>query len=345
MFFVATGILGDHHDAEDVVQESVLAMFLNIKNLRIPEAFDSWMTRIVRTKCAKRLQERSGASGMLDIDDEDVDIEDSDEEFLPESYVENAERRNLLYDVIRGLPSKRREVVLMYYYEHLSYKEIADITDTSIGTVSSNISKARKMIRERLQQHEKKAQIKDAGSSLVISRALEAQALCMIPDSMVNTLHTQWAATMASLKYPVAASVIAKNIAVVAVCSTMAVGGVTVAHQNNSGASADPASGAQSEVAPKGEIRFTGGDSQGDHLNPSSSLLTIRGIDAVGSVPDWRIEDKTTGKTVATGSGYKVTDAFDELKRKGRTGKYTLVYRLTDENGETTAHREFEITD
>ncbi|MDR1496439.1 MAG: hypothetical protein LBS67_05945, partial [Clostridiales Family XIII bacterium] len=44
MLFIAYNILGDYHEAEDVVQEAILAMFMNIKKLRSAEAFDGWMS-------------------------------------------------------------------------------------------------------------------------------------------------------------------------------------------------------------------------------------------------------------------------------------------------------------
>jgi RNA polymerase sigma-70 factor (ECF subfamily) len=147
MVFIAHSILGDYHEAEDAAQETILAMFKNIRSLRDPEAFEAWMIRILRNNCAKCLKNRSRFREAADIDDERTDIEDNDGEFSPEKYAEDKELGRSLYDAIQTLPQKRRNAIIMYYYDHLSYKEIASITGTSAKTVSTNILRARNTIR------------------------------------------------------------------------------------------------------------------------------------------------------------------------------------------------------
>jgi RNA polymerase sigma-70 factor (ECF subfamily) len=346
MLFIAYNILGDYHEAEDAVQEAIIAMFMNIKTLRSDEAFDAWMSRIVRTKCSRQLKIRTNLRETVDIDDHDLIIEDNDKEFLPEAYAENAELRKKLYDIILTLSPKRREVIIMYYYENLSYKEIAKITDTSIKTVASNITRAREMIKDALSRREQGAKrLTASGSALVISRALENQATQMIPDSMVSAFRAKWTSALKPIKYPIAqTSVIFKNIAIAAVCSAIAITGAVTLPSYIGGVRSDLSAGVSAEVYPTGDISFAGGDCECGHINPSSSTLKVGGLGVISSEPQWRVIDEATNTKIASGSGYEVSGIFENLETAGRTGKYTLTYEAKDEEGVAiTARRVFEI--
>jgi RNA polymerase sigma-70 factor (ECF subfamily) len=344
MFFVAYNILGDYHEAEDAVQEAIIAMLKNIKNLRSPEAFDAWMSRIVRTQCYKYVNKRSRARDEVDIDDENIDIEDNDTEFLPEVYAEDAELRDRLYAIIMALPRKRREAIIMYYYEALSYKEIAEILGSSVNAVASNITRARHMIKNALErqpeyQTKLSGRLKGSASALVISKALHAQASQLTPEPALAALRAKWIKTSRSIEYPVSASfVVARQIAIVAVCATV-VGGSSIALRAHFTEDAAPSA----PVEPKGEIGFVGGEEGADHVNPASSALTVRGVKDSAYAPAWRVvrvADSVTDETVAEGVGYEASEVFDSLE----PGEYYMRYDLTDEGGVTvTVRRGFNI--
>jgi RNA polymerase sigma-70 factor (ECF subfamily) len=368
MLFIAYNILGDYHSAEDVVQEAIIAMFINIKKLRNPEAFDAWMSRIVRTKCSKQLRARSALRDSVDIDECEIPTDDNDREFLPDIYAEDAELRGRLYTAILGLPEKRREAIIMYYYEGLSYKEIAAITTTSVTTVASNITRARGMIKDALgirgaadasvggrggalggalgMPAAAQRGLASSGSALVISRALEGQASHMIPDSAISAFQAKWVGALQPMKFPAAQSVVmAKNIAVAAVCSAVAVTGAVAipAYINNPPPVASVV--ASENVKPAGHINFVGGDCDCGHINPSSATFAINGIGRTELDPQWEIRDSGTGNAVAVGVGYNAADAFKRLRDQGQSGKFTILFRAEDEDGvAVTARRVFELS-
>ena len=55
-----------------------------------------------------------------------------------------------IYECIQKLPSRDREIILLFYYEELSYEEISDVLGIPLGTVRSRLSRARLKLKERL---------------------------------------------------------------------------------------------------------------------------------------------------------------------------------------------------
>ncbi|MDR1496630.1 MAG: sigma-70 family RNA polymerase sigma factor, partial [Clostridiales Family XIII bacterium] len=295
-----------------------------------------------------RLKKRSISGDFVDIDEYESNLEDNDREFLPEAYLENEEFKNRLYEVITKLPTKKRDAIIMYYYENLSYKEIAGIMDSSIKTVASNITRARAIIKDRLGQRDYvPGRLTASGSALVISRVLEDQAIHVIPDQLIAAFQMKWASALSPIKFPAAqVAVTAKNVAVVATCSTLAVGGAVAIPAYVDNTSHVREAPAVVDVRPDGEIRFAGSDASSEHVNPTSAVVTIEGIGSIEIGPTWKVTDKATGTVIATGDGYEVSGVFDKLQKKNKTGKYVLTFTAEDENGvSVTARRDFMISE
>lgn len=125
-------------DALDAVQEGVLKAYTNIRSLREPQAFRSWLTRIVintaTTICRKRKLW------------EDLDtVRDLPGGSSPEEYAE-------LHAAIACLPEKYREVVRLKYFEDLTTRQIAERLGIAEGTVSSSLNRAMAKLRKELKE-------------------------------------------------------------------------------------------------------------------------------------------------------------------------------------------------
>lgn len=132
MYRLAYGILRNQMDAEDAVSEAVVKAFERLSSLREPEKFKPWMMQIVANE-AKKLY---GKKKRVDL------VEDASEMKL---YHEDA--KNELWDIVVRLDEKSRAVVILFYYEQLSLKEIGGVLDISEGTVKSRLFRAKEKLR------------------------------------------------------------------------------------------------------------------------------------------------------------------------------------------------------
>ena len=155
LYFYCLSMLGNHHDAEDAVQSAVLSMWLNIRRLDRPEGFRAWMLRIAHNKCLDLLRARSRKAGHeTDMEIEEIEIAERNADAIPEKHAENAELSEALYEMVLKLPEKRRETILLYYYEGLSTVEIAKVSGLTPGSVQGALSKARAQLMEMMEEKE-----------------------------------------------------------------------------------------------------------------------------------------------------------------------------------------------
>ena len=162
-FSVAFQMMKNEQDALDVMQESYISAFRNLKNLEQPEKIKSWFNRIVANKCKDLLvKKKRNPQFFSDMQGEDDDREfeesimDEDLTFSPEESVDYSETKRLMKQILENLPDEQRLCVLMYYYDELSVGEIAEALECSTNTVKSRLNYARKKIKTDVEELEKK---------------------------------------------------------------------------------------------------------------------------------------------------------------------------------------------
>ncbi len=154
---LARWLTRNDQDARDVVQEAYLRAFKFFDGFHGDNA-RSWLLAIVRNTCYTWLQQNRGLHVNTSLDDlhdsETADIALVSGELYedgPEKFMLREDDRALVNRALEQLPEEFREVLVLKELEDLSYREIATITGTPLGTVMSRLSRARKLLQRHLQ--------------------------------------------------------------------------------------------------------------------------------------------------------------------------------------------------
>lgn len=149
------GILGDAADAADVTQEVFLRVFRGIRGFRRSSSLKTWLYRVsVRQALNHRRwcwrHHRQQFSIESEIEDGHVGIELEGAEATPFDQCAAHEVQATVRRALAAVPALFRSAVILRDLEGLSYEEIAEILEVSVGTVKSRILRGRRMLKEIL---------------------------------------------------------------------------------------------------------------------------------------------------------------------------------------------------
>ena len=137
-------------DIEDAIQEIFIKAYQNIQSFDATRKFSSWIYRIAHNEFVNHI--RRHARDPLPFLDFEVDtlIPHLFSNETPESNLERKETKELMDRALKKLSSKYREILLLFYYEELSYEEIADILRIPKTTVGVRLNRAKKELKKQL---------------------------------------------------------------------------------------------------------------------------------------------------------------------------------------------------
>jgi RNA polymerase sigma-70 factor (ECF subfamily) len=144
--------LGNHEEAEDVVQETFLRVYRNRHAYQRVAKFSTWIYTIAgnlaRTELRRRNRRRIFSLSSMGVEDKDYEI--SDEFASPEKHTNTVLSEAIIQKEINKLSPKFREVIILRDIQELSYEEISKIIRVPIGTVKSRVNRARLRLQNRL---------------------------------------------------------------------------------------------------------------------------------------------------------------------------------------------------
>lgn len=142
-------MIGQSTDIDDILQEVFIKCFTHIQSFDTTKKFSPWIYRIAHNEAINKVKKRktvpfseldtpeyefgSNISGELDTDREVIRHQD----------------RLQLREVLAELPDAHREILVLYFYEELSYAEISDILRIPVSSVGVKISRAKDLLRKK----------------------------------------------------------------------------------------------------------------------------------------------------------------------------------------------------
>lgn len=140
-------LTGSVADAEDLTQQVFLIAQQKLSQLRDLERAQSWLLAIGRNSFLKACQRRRP----IPAADLDLDVDTVPAETPHEGEID----REQLQEALSQLPAPFRVVLVMFYFEECSYRQIAEDLDLPIGTVMSRLARAKRHLRSRLFEPER----------------------------------------------------------------------------------------------------------------------------------------------------------------------------------------------
>lgn len=135
-------------DVSDIIQIVFIKAYTNLQSFDTDRSFNSWVYRIAHNESITYLKKKSN---------EKVSFIDFDT-FLPHPFTKEGadnrtlkrEMKELLENSLSNISPKYREVLVLYYYEELSYQEIADVLQIPIATVGVRIKRGKESLEKTL---------------------------------------------------------------------------------------------------------------------------------------------------------------------------------------------------
>ena len=141
LYRFAYRLSGQASDADDLTQQAFLDAQRKLDTLRDPDKARAWLFMIVRNLYRRRLRDQGShpevtLEGVGEPASEEISLQPLDSETLQ--------------GVLNELPDEFRTVLVLFYFQELSYREISDELEVPIGTVMSRLSRGKKHLRQRL---------------------------------------------------------------------------------------------------------------------------------------------------------------------------------------------------
>ena len=162
IYYFALKTVKDDNLAADITQEAFVEIINSISGLKEPAAFVTWSKQITYHQCTRYFKKKKDV--LVDEDEDGASIFDTvkeeSAEFIPDEALDQTDFKATILAILNELSEEQRSATVMYYFDELSVREIAEVQGVSEGTVKSRLNYARKAIKLSVEEYEKKNNIK-----------------------------------------------------------------------------------------------------------------------------------------------------------------------------------------
>ena len=156
------GMLQNREDAEDVAQEVFVKVYESIGSFRSESRLSTWIYRIAVNQSLNMIRKNRFKNLWINLEEAFCDHsatglqKENGHSFMPHRKLESKEGITIIRQAIKNLPKNQHIALTLHKYEEKSYKEIAEIMDSSINAVESLIFRAKKNLKKKLIQYYEK---------------------------------------------------------------------------------------------------------------------------------------------------------------------------------------------
>ena len=141
MYTFAISILKNESDADDALQNTLLTAYQHIDQLKFTEKFKPWIYKILSNECFHIINKREFNENIDEINF----AADTKGDF---------ETKETLWNVVNSMEINYRTVIILFYYENMSIKDIAKSLDISTDNVKQRLTRARTRLKSLLNQED-----------------------------------------------------------------------------------------------------------------------------------------------------------------------------------------------
>lgn len=159
VFNIVYRFLGDYEEAKDLTQEVFIRVYKAIKGFRKEAQFSTWVYYITCNTCRNKLRQwktRPMVESLdkpLETDENEINITIPDTTIKqPDEALEQKEIQTKVQQAIQTLSEDHKTVIILRDIQNLSYEEIAQVLNCSLGTVKSRLARARLALKDKLKE-------------------------------------------------------------------------------------------------------------------------------------------------------------------------------------------------
>ncbi len=150
IYFMAVKMVNNKDDAMDLTVETFGKAFENIEKYKPDFAFSTWLFRIATNNCIDFIRKKRlnvvSLQSLSEDDGKEKQFQVPSEGLNPEETSIKKQENEKLKNIVEQLPSRYRTLIILRYYDELSYEEIARQLDIPLGTVKAQLFRARDLL-------------------------------------------------------------------------------------------------------------------------------------------------------------------------------------------------------
>lgn len=200
-YHTASLLLKNPDDVEDVLQNTYIKAYQKLPELKNPESFESWIKTIVENECKNYIKKEKRIHAPIIFFKNKTDKYSEEwNQPVPQEYMERAELRKSVSDIIDSLSPEVRTCIILFHYEDKSLNEISEMLNIPLGTVKSRLHNGRKQIEKEFSKLQKKdPSLYGIGAIPVILSLLSYQAKnIVVPAAISEGIITSVAGTVSA---------------------------------------------------------------------------------------------------------------------------------------------------